>query len=192
MPVIAPRRVRGIVFNFTRDFVAARVPGGLAAVQRQLATPELAECLYQTSNLAQLYDPAPLIAVSVAAARAMGLPHLALVRAGARWAATRDRDPRRPRGSAALGPELAVSRLATMASHAFDLGPIAIQRVSPTHLRAMARSIPDAVADWFVACVEGAVPATLERCGVARAEVQTRAPMRNGSETTVIFEIRWS
>jgi hypothetical protein len=193
MPTANPRNVRGVIFDLMRDFVAARVPGGFAAVERQLAPTSLADFFYQGFDIGRLYDPAPMLAISAGAARAMSLPHFALVRAGARWAATRDvRDPKKPRVAGALGPELAISRLATMASHAFDLGPIALQRVSPTHVRAMARNIPAPIAEWFVACVEGAVPATLEKCQVVKPEVQTRAPLRSGDDVTVIFEIRWS
>ena len=123
----------------------------------------------------------------------MGIPHLALVRAGARWAATKEhRDPRRARVAAPFGPELAISRLGAMATHAFDINPITIQRVSATHVRAMARGVPYHLSDWFAAIVEGAVPATIEKGDVKNAEVQTRAPIRNGDEVTLIFEIRWS
>jgi hypothetical protein len=197
LPMLAPRKIRGIVFEAARDFLAARVPGGLAAVERQLATPDLAEYLYQPFEVQNFYDPAPAFAIGVAAARAMSLPHLALVRAGARWAATRDsrdrtNNNRSPRNAAPFGPELAISRLGAMATHAFDISPIALQRVTPTHLRAMARGVPSSFSDWFIACVEGAAIATVEKSGATKAEVQTRAPMRNGDELAVIFEIRWS
>lgn len=193
MPLPAPRKIRGIVFEAARDFLAARVPGGLAAVERQLDSPALAEYLYQPFEVQAFYDPEPARAIGVAAAWMMGLPHLSFVRAGARWAATRDlREHGRPRNHAPFGPELAIQRLSAMATHAFDISPISIQRVSPTHLRAMARGVPMNFADWFIAVVEGAVTATVEKCGVAKAEVQTRAPMRNGEELAVIFEIRWT
>jgi hypothetical protein len=193
MPLVGPRPLRGILFSVAREFLAARVPGGLVAVQRQLGNAELADYLHQPFDVQQFYDPAPALAIGLATARAMGVPQLAFVRAGARWAATKDlRDPRRPRVAAPFGPELAISRLAAMATHAFDINPITIQRVSSTHVRAMARGIPNQLADWFAAIVEGAVPATIEKGSVTKAEVQTRAPIRNGDEVTLIFEIRWS
>jgi hypothetical protein len=79
-----------------------------------------------------------------------------------------------------------------MATHAFDIGPVTLQRVCSNHVRAMARGVPEDIVDWFVACVEGAASATVEKGGGKRAEVHTRAPIRNFGESTVIFEIKWS
>jgi hypothetical protein len=186
---------RGIVYIGGRDYMVEHVPGGVEAVTAAMP-PDLRAFFSQIFLANTMYDVAPLVAISAAAASVSGVSHTEYVRTNAAWQAQRD-----IRGVYKLllnvvSAELVALRLAKAAMRYFDFGEAASVMRTPTCCNAEQRGIPKPVAAWFTACVHGFVPVALTMAGAKNVRLRTLSTTsdgeRHGVETvTVSYEFSW-
>jgi hypothetical protein len=188
-------RARGLVYQGARDYIDKYVPGGCAAVRGALRS-ETAEFWDQLFLAGALFDALPIVEISRAAAEVSGLPHEEFVRANAQWLAQRDIRGVYRAILHVLSPELVAVRLPRVALRYFDFGDASAKMSSDGVCSAEQRGLPQSMAPWFTACVEGFVPKALALAGARNARVKPVRAFRDGEAhgivtVTVSYEFTW-
>jgi hypothetical protein len=186
---------RGLVYLGARDFFTRNLPGGLAALDTKLS-PELAEFWNRIFIAGSMYDALPIVPISRTAAELAGVSHLDFVRANAEWLADRDIRGVYRLLLDVLSAETLVTRLPKAAMRYFNFGEASAQVVRRGFCRTEQRGIPEPMASWFAACVEGFILKALSRARARSVAVKTLTRTvtgkRDGIEIlTLEFGVYW-
>jgi hypothetical protein len=195
-PGMGPFHVKGVVFTAGREFYERRVPGGYAAVQRELGDAALVTFVNQTFLSGGWYDAAPAHAVTVAAARACGVPYAQLVREGAAAQAERDLHGIYKLIVSMASPEMVATRLPALSTRYFDFGEADGKLIEDRTLETFRWGIPMPFVEWFMHSVVGFAPVALTLAGAKNVHVRCGAPVREGEShgvptARVRFEVSW-
>lgn len=189
----SPFRARGLLYQGAVDYWDAIFPGGVAAVRRALEPP-LAPFFSQMFIPSLSFDALPIVAISASVARALGKPHLDLVRENARWLAERDIRGVHKLLLGVLSPSMVAQRLPKAALRYFEFGSAGASMVGDKKCEARQHDIPAYLAGWFSACVEGFVPVALQKAGANLVRVVSLGATAAASPTapiTIGFEFSW-
>jgi hypothetical protein len=186
---------RGLVYQGARDYIEKYVPGGCAAVRGNLR-PETATFWDQLFLAGTLFDALPIVEISRAAAEVAQQPHEEFIRANAQWLAQRDIRGVYRAILHVLSPSLVAVRLPRVALRYFDFGDASATMSSDGVCQAEQRGLPQPMASWFTACVEGFVPKALGMAGARNPRVKPVRVMRDGEmhgmvTVTVSYEFTW-
>ena len=188
-------RAKGLVFLGAREFFAAHVPGGCAAVTAHLA-PDVAAFFEQTFLSGNWYDVMPILAISAAAARAAGKAHSRVVRENAEWLAKRDLRGIYRLIVAVASVEMVAQRLPDLSLRYFDFGRAEGNMAGERLFESNRFGIPAPLADWFTAATMGFVPVALGSAGAKNVHVRASPHAADGHAHGVAlvrtkFEISW-
>lgn len=196
-PGTSPFHARGSAFLGFREYVEARVPGGLAAVIPLLPDDEHRAFIQQVFLPVAWYDALPIRAVSEAAAVAEGVRFADSVRTRANFVAHRDLNGLYKLLLRVITPELALDRLQRISSRYFDFGKTEVIGTTKGASEGLHTGIPEPLLSWFTPTVDGYSTAILELAGAKSPRCRFEPPRRDGDkggvETfTVRFTFAWT
>ena len=188
-------RARGVVYLGARDYIEKYVPGGCTAVRSALRS-ETAAFWDQLFLAGALFDALPIVEISRAAAEISGQSHEDFIRANAQWLAQRDIRGVYRAILHVLSPELVAVRLPRVSLRYFDFGEASAKMSSDGVCSAEQRGLPQSMASWFTACVEGFVPKALALSGARNPRVRPVKAIREGEANGVVtvtlgYEFTW-
>jgi hypothetical protein len=172
-------RAKGLVFLGAREFYDERLKGGCTAVS-DLLDPDVRAFFEQRFLTGGWYDVMPILAISMAAARAARVPHPRIVRENAEWMAKRDLRGIYRLIVAVASVELIVARLPDLSLRYFDFGHADGKMVGERLFESNRYGIPAPLADWFVYATAGFVPVALETAGAREVRVRAAPHVADG------------
>jgi len=179
----------------SREYADQHVPGGTAAVQRNVDTGTAAffDQIFLGSTM---YDVMPVIAFSAAAAKLVDLPHMEFVKRISVWQAEHDLQGVYKLFVRALPPEAVALRLPKLALKYFDFGEATTKMLGERCCLAELRGIPMEIESWVQACIYGYVPVALGLAGaksvrLRRLELDPSSPAEPGTGV-IRIELRWT
>ena len=187
--------MKGLVYRGAQEFLETRVPGGRGLLLEALREASLRAFVSQPFVTGGWYDVLPIVPMSRAAAQVAGTPHLQYVRENAAWLARRDIHGVYRALLKLASVELVVSRLPRASIQYFDFGTAAGKLHGPADYHATQHGVPEPIATWLIACVEGFVPVALKTAGARTVEVERRSIVRVGTGTATVditYSIRWT
>ncbi len=193
----SPFHVKGHVYQKMFEDFESTVDGGVATLVARSGEPGLDEFVQQKFMTGGWYDALPMMPLSIAHARACGVPLHAHLRDRGRWVAERD-IPGIYRVLLRLAsPELVVSRLPRAATQYFDFGACDVETLRPGVAHATLRGVPQSLVPLVAATTEGFVGAALEIAGARTVNVRCidtpRDAARDAIATMLVrLEIAWT
>jgi hypothetical protein len=191
----SPFRVKGHVYQkMLEDF---RATTGLDALVRWMKDDDLTRFVEQQFTAGGWYDALPMMPLSIAHARVLGLPVHQHLRDRGRWVAEQDIPGIYRFLFNLASPELLVSRLPRAATMYFDFGGAEVKTMRPRHHHVYQTGVPSTLVPLLAATTEGFVAAALEMAGARRPQVRCIATPKDGDRAglptmTLCLEITWS
>jgi hypothetical protein len=188
-PGESPFRAKGNVYLGLFESTNSRCPGGVSAVLERIESPDLVAFYNQPFVAAVWYDILPLLTFSVQAARLAGKPHLPYVREGARFQARRDMNGVYRFFLKLATTRMLVERLPRVHSQYFNFGKSIGQKLEGERAEIVGRQIPEPLAPWMLAVIEGFVPEVMVAHG-ARDVVARLDPFQPDGELHGVPAVR--
>ena len=192
----SPFHVKGHVYQkMIADFEAS-VTGGVLALLERIGDATITEFATQHFMASSWYDALPMMPLSLAHARALGLPFHQHLRDRGRWVAEND-VPGIYRVILRLAsPDLVISRLPRAAMQYFNFGRSETVTVRQGLARVSQEGVPQTLVPVIAATTEGFVCATMEMAGGRRVQVRcieaTKDGDRGGVQTSrIVVEVAW-
>ncbi|HEV8320966.1 MAG TPA: hypothetical protein VG389_05085 [Myxococcota bacterium] len=199
LPFVAgqgPFRARGVVYLASIAYVKRRTPGGMPALLASLEDPADRTFLSEIFLAGSMYDIAPLVRLTLAAARLEGTPAERFVKA--RGTESADTDIRGIYRVLiwASSPEGVAVRLPRAFNRYFEPARSEPAVVRAGHLDSALAGLPEALAGWYVAATEGFVQRALEMAGARDVRFNWDRALPHGATSGVPtvrvgFEIDW-
>jgi hypothetical protein len=192
----SPFHVKGHVYAKMLEDFAVNVPGGIDAVIARAGDAAIARFASQRFIASSWYDALPMLPLSFAHARLLGVPYHQHLRDRGRYIAERD-VPGIYRFLLKLStPEMVMRRLPRAASQYFDFGPADVAFYGSRHAVTVHSGIPEPLVPFIATTTEGFVAAALEMAGAGRVNVRCvdteGGPERAGIATfKVRLEATW-
>jgi hypothetical protein len=192
----SPFHVKGHVYTKMIDDFAQNVPGGVAAVLARADDPTLSRFAAQRFTAAGWYDALPMMPLSLAHARVLGIPYHVHLRDRGRYVAARD-IPGVYRFLLRLAtPDMVMRRMPRAAVQYFDFGPSDVVFVGKQRAFTNQAGVPETLVPLIAATTEGFVATALEMAGAHRVVVRCTATSKDGARDgidtfTVTLEATW-
>lgn len=193
-PGASPFHVKGHVYQ--KMFEDFEHSVGVRALLDRVGDPAISNFASQPLLASSWYDALPLMPLSLAHARMLGLPFHQHLRDRGRWVAERD-IPGIYRTLLALAtPELVASRLPRASMTYFDFGNADACMLRPGLVRVAQEGVPQTLVPWIAASTEGFVSAAMEMAGGRRVVVKCVGSDRDGDKqgiptARVELEVTW-
>jgi serine/threonine protein kinase len=195
-PGLSPFHVKGIAYRGIARLIEKRVPGGMAALERELDDARVAQFISQPFLAASRYDLLPMTPIIVGIARLLGesLEGLA-AHLGAREAA-HDIEKIYGRLFAAMTFDNLPLFLARFDAQYYDFGDCAGELVAPGHVVLRRAGLPEYVVRWIGPMYSAYIAEILEKKGAGYVEVTPRPPRDAGMRGSFAivdleFDVRW-
>jgi hypothetical protein len=142
-------RIRGIGYRGVVRFVESKLPGGFAALARELGDPELLAFLRQPFANASRYDILPMLPINAAIARGLKRSLGALAAEQGAAQACHDVQCVYRRVFDAMTLDSLHAYVPRLGDQYFEFGECTAERLGPGHLLVRRRRLPEYVLPWF-------------------------------------------
>jgi hypothetical protein len=192
----SPFHVKGHIYGKMLDDFEESVAGGVSGVLARVGDSEITTFVRQRFTASGWYDALPMMPLSLAHARLLGIPFHQHLRDRGRRTAEQD-IPGIYRFLIKLSsPEEVCHRLPKAASHYFDFGPADARLVAPRRVVSEQRGVPVTLVPLIAATTEGFVQAALEMAGAERVSVRCKSTVNDGEKSgvatmTITLEGAW-
>jgi hypothetical protein len=188
--------VKGIAYQGVLRLAESKVPGGFAALARELDDPDLMAFVRQPFLTTSRYDILPMMPLNLAIARLIPKPLATLAAEQGKAQATFDAQYVYRRVFGTLTLEAFHTYVPKIASHYFDVGECTAEQIGPAHVVVHRRRLPEYVLPWF-APVEAAYLEELVRSkGANGVQATLRPPLAAATRKGLAIvdldtELRW-
>lgn len=173
-PGESPFHVRGSTYLGMRDYVKAKIPGGMDAVAGALPDGPHREFVRQVFVAVGWYDALPIRPITEIIAKLERRSWEESVRARACDAAIRDLNIVHRVLLAASSPERVVEKLQRAALQYFDFGETEVVENQPGHSKFVLRGVPQPLGSWFLPMLDGYAGTLIARAGGKQPSVTGR------------------
>jgi hypothetical protein len=180
-PGNSPFHVKGSVWHGIREYVDERVAGGLGAVSARLDAAHQAFFAGTFTN-SGWYDLLPVVRVSQAIARAMGLDIAEYMRVSAMWHAERDMKGAFAPVLRSDAPEAVCRRYASIHALLYDFGRAEVVGEEPRRVHACAYGLPEPIAGWWMRASESYLDPVLRAAGAREPRLAWRPIEADGEQ----------
>jgi hypothetical protein len=178
-PGESPFHAKGTLWLGIREFVEARVAGGVAGVADRLDAPH--RTFFLDMFLASgWYDALPLVLVAKAIASAMRLDVAEYQRTSALWHAERDMKGAYAPVLQVDTPEAVCRRFANIYALCYDFGRAEVVKEEPRCIHACASGMPEPLAEWWMRASESYMEPVLRAAGAVRPRLIWDSPVADG------------
>jgi len=157
-----------------RDYVKAKIPGGMDAVAGALPDGPHREFVRQMFVAVGWYDALPIRPITEIIAKLERRPWEQSVRARAQEAAVRDLNIVHRMLLAASSPEKVVEKLQRAALQYFDFGETEVVENDRGHSKFVLRGVPQPLGSWFLPMLDGYAGTLIARAGGKQPSVSGR------------------
>jgi hypothetical protein len=188
--------IKGIGYRGIARLVDHKVPGGFAALGRELGDPELVAFLRQPFLAASRYDVLPMLPINAGIARLLGKPLATLAAEQGVAQASHDVQYVSRRLFESITLETLHSYVPRLADPYFDFGECTAERVGPAHVVVHRRRLPEYVLPWFAPAQTAYLEEVLRWKGAQSVQVTLRPPLAAASKRGLAIvdldtELRW-
>jgi hypothetical protein len=179
-----------------RDYVKAKVPGGMDAVANALPDGPHREFVRQVFLPVAWYDALPIRPITEIIAKLERRPWEDSVRARAQDTAVRDLTLLHRVLLAASSPERVVEKLQRASLRYFDFGETEILEAERGHSKCVMRGVPQPLGSWFLPMLDGYAGTLIARAGGKEPKVGGRLIPRGSKDgiglVDVHVDMSWS
>jgi hypothetical protein len=184
-PGESPFLAKGTIYQGLIASADAQCPGGFDAVLGALEDDALRAFLEQKFLAASWYDLLPLVSAARTSAALVRAPFTRYVREGARMHAERDINGVHRFFLKAVPPALVADRLPRVMMLYFNFGQTEGRATGEKARVMVGRRIPEPIAEWLTAAVEGFVRAAMQLAGARSIVARLEPPKPDGATSGV-------
>lgn len=162
----SPYRIKGSGYLLHLQYVEEHLPGGRAAMNAAISTPELRAFFDQTFFAGHLVDIYPLVAVGHTCARLLGMPFERFIRLRSRHQSEGDLRLFRKLILKIASPEMLATRIPLITASYFDFATAEVVERQPASITALMHGVPRDLAPWMSYVADETVRFMLEYNGV--------------------------
>ena len=188
-PGESPFHVRGSTYLGMRDYVKAKVPGGMDAVAAALPDGPHRVFVLQGFAAGDWYDALLIRPITEMIAKLERRPWDESVRARAQDAALRELNLVGRVLLAASSPERVVDKLQRAALQEFDFGEMEVVETDRGHSKFVLRGVPQPLGSWFLPMIDGYAGTLIARAGGKQPQISGRLIPRGRQDAIGLVDV---
>src|SRR5215510_9420602 len=175
-PGQSPFRMKGVGYQGFLEYVKSFVPGGVAAVERNLYDPRLVSYLHQPFLSASWYDFPVMLHFLAAASAVCDTSTTRFVAKRVQWQIDRDMRGIYKSLLSAATPDQLMGRISMAFDRYFDFATVEVESSQPGEVITRVRGLPEIFVPWYKVVAHVGAETVLWAAGARDLRVEVSAP----------------